>query len=164
MQKKKKKNCRGLNVSSDTQKPIATIKKIFCYFFLSLKLHTILFFVYLMGYQSGTQQNLVEQLKMLEPLFKPTKSVHRRRHTIDAWNHLDEPLSPCRRLSSSELKKKQVVQPPHRRILVTGGAGYIGSHTCLELLNAGYDIVVMDNMINSNKGNACIRKRKGFYF
>ncbi|KAG0743313.1 hypothetical protein G6F16_010671 [Rhizopus arrhizus] len=104
-----------------------------------------------MGYQSGTQQNLVEQLKMLEPLFKPTKSVHRRRHTIDAWNHLDEPLSPCRRLSSSELKKKQVVQPPHRRILVTGGAGYIGSHTCLELLNAGYDIVVMDNMINSNK-------------
>ena len=27
-------------------------------------------------------------------------------------------------------------------ILVTGGAGYIGSHTCVELLNAGYDVVV----------------------
>lgn len=34
-------------------------------------------------------------------------------------------------------------------ILVTGGAGYIGSHTCVELLNAGYDIVVVDNFINS---------------
>lgn len=34
-------------------------------------------------------------------------------------------------------------------ILVTGGAGYIGSHTCVELLNAGYDIVVVDNFSNS---------------
>jgi len=35
------------------------------------------------------------------------------------------------------------------QILVTGGAGYIGSHTCLELLNAGYDVVVVDNLDNS---------------
>lgn len=35
------------------------------------------------------------------------------------------------------------------KILVTGGAGYIGSHTDVELLNAGYDIVVMDNLYNS---------------
>jgi UDP-glucose 4-epimerase len=34
-------------------------------------------------------------------------------------------------------------------ILVTGGAGYIGSHTCVELLNSGYDIVVVDNFSNS---------------
>jgi UDP-glucose 4-epimerase len=34
-------------------------------------------------------------------------------------------------------------------ILVTGGAGYIGSHTCVELLNAGYEIIVLDNFINS---------------
>jgi len=34
-------------------------------------------------------------------------------------------------------------------ILVTGGAGYIGSHTCVELLNAGYDVVVVDNLANS---------------
>ena len=35
-------------------------------------------------------------------------------------------------------------------ILVTGGAGYIGSHTCIEMQNAGYDIVVIDNLDNSN--------------
>jgi UDP-glucose 4-epimerase len=34
-------------------------------------------------------------------------------------------------------------------ILVTGGAGYIGSHTCIELLNAGYDIIIVDNLSNS---------------
>ena len=34
-------------------------------------------------------------------------------------------------------------------ILGTGGAGYIGSHTCVELLNAGYDVVVVDNLCNS---------------
>ena len=36
-------------------------------------------------------------------------------------------------------------------ILVTGGAGYIGSHTCVELLQAGYDICVVDNLSNSKK-------------
>lgn len=35
-------------------------------------------------------------------------------------------------------------------ILVTGGAGYIGSHTCVELLNAGYEITVVDNLYNSS--------------
>lgn len=37
------------------------------------------------------------------------------------------------------------------KILVTGGAGYIGSHTCLELLAAGYEVVVVDNLCNSSK-------------
>ena len=36
-------------------------------------------------------------------------------------------------------------------ILVTGGAGYIGSHTCVELLNSGYDVVVMDNLYNASE-------------
>ena len=102
---------------------------------------------------------VVDQLKILEPShrFKSKRqSVHQRRHTIDAWHHLDEPLLPCRRLSSADcsspLFQQTVIQIPHRRILVIGGAGYIGSHTCLELLNAGFDLVVMDNLINANKG------------
>jgi len=37
------------------------------------------------------------------------------------------------------------------RILVTGGTGYIGSHTCVELLNAGYEVVIVDNLVNSKK-------------
>ena len=36
-------------------------------------------------------------------------------------------------------------------LLVTGGAGYIGSHTVVELLNAGYDVVVVDNLSNSSE-------------
>ena len=36
-------------------------------------------------------------------------------------------------------------------ILVTGGAGFIGSHTCVELLNAGYAVVVVDNLVNSHR-------------
>ena len=35
-------------------------------------------------------------------------------------------------------------------VLITGGAGYIGSHTCIEMLNAGYDVVVVDNLDNAN--------------
>ena len=39
------------------------------------------------------------------------------------------------------------------KILVTGGAGYIGSHTCVELLNAGHEVVVLDNLCNSSSGS-----------
>lgn len=38
-----------------------------------------------------------------------------------------------------------------RRILATGGAGYIGSHTCVELLRAGYSVVILDNFENSSR-------------
>ena len=36
-------------------------------------------------------------------------------------------------------------------ILVTGGAGFIGSHTCVELLNSGYDVIILDNLSNSKR-------------
>lgn len=37
-----------------------------------------------------------------------------------------------------------------KKIIVTGGTGYIGSHTAVELINAGYDVIVVDNLVNSN--------------
>ena len=37
------------------------------------------------------------------------------------------------------------------KILVTGGAGYIGSHTVVELVNAGYSVVIVDSLINSSE-------------
>lgn len=38
-----------------------------------------------------------------------------------------------------------------KTVLVTGGAGYIGSHTCVELLEKGYDVIVADNLVNSSE-------------
>ena len=37
------------------------------------------------------------------------------------------------------------------QVLVTGGMGYIGSHTCVELLKAGHDVVIVDNLCNSKQ-------------
>jgi UDP-glucose 4-epimerase len=42
------------------------------------------------------------------------------------------------------------------KILLTGGAGYIGSHTCIELLNKGYEVIVYDNL--SNSSNEAIKR------
>jgi len=39
------------------------------------------------------------------------------------------------------------------KIVVTGGAGYIGSHTVVELLHSGFDVIVIDNMSNSDQTN-----------
>ena len=43
-----------------------------------------------------------------------------------------------------------------KKILVTGGAGFIGSHTCVELLNQGYDLVVLDNLCNASKKSLAV--------
>ena len=37
------------------------------------------------------------------------------------------------------------------KILVTGGAGFIGTHTVIELVNAGHEVVIVDNLVNSSK-------------
>ena len=54
------------------------------------------------------------------------------------------------------------------KILVTGGTGYIGSHTCVELLENGYEVVVIDNLVNSKKDvidkiDAITGKQVSFY-
>ena len=41
-------------------------------------------------------------------------------------------------------------------ILVTGGAGYIGSHTVVELIDAGYDVVIIDNFVNAFTGQSLL--------
>jgi len=46
-----------------------------------------------------------------------------------------------------------------QKILVTGGAGYIGSHACVELLQANYDVIVIDNLSNS-KSESLVRVEK----
>ena len=38
----------------------------------------------------------------------------------------------------------------NKMVLVAGGAGYIGSHTAVELINAGYEVVIVDNFSNSD--------------
>ncbi|MCM1404162.1 MAG: UDP-glucose 4-epimerase GalE [Prevotella sp.] len=48
------------------------------------------------------------------------------------------------------MKSVQQQAPAKATVLVTGGAGYIGSHTCVALLEQGYDIVVVDNFVNSS--------------
>ena len=45
---------------------------------------------------------------------------------------------------------------PGKTILVTGGAGYIGSHSVIELVEAGYDIIVVDNLVNASMGKILI--------
>jgi len=41
-------------------------------------------------------------------------------------------------------------------ILVTGGAGYIGSHIVVELINTGYDVVIIDNFVNAFTGQSLL--------
>ncbi len=60
---------------------------------------------------------------------------------------------------SNHVYKNCLLEDKSMSILITGGAGYIGSHTCVELLNAGYDIVVLDNLSNS-KVNSLERIRE----
>ncbi len=55
----------------------------------------------------------------------------------------------------------------NRLVLVTGGTGYIGSHTAVELMNEGFDVVIIDNLSNSDKsvldGIAAITGRRPFF-
>ena len=53
-------------------------------------------------------------------------------------------------MNSKTIKTSNQNSNNNNKILVTGGVGYIGSHTCIELIAAGYEVVVYDNLSNSN--------------
>jgi UDP-glucose 4-epimerase len=56
-----------------------------------------------------------------------------------------------RAIRAHDIAVSGATMPAMASILVTGGAGYIGSHTCIELLAAGHDLVVIDNLSNSSR-------------
>lgn len=45
------------------------------------------------------------------------------------------------------------------RVLVTGGSGYIGSHTCVQLLQNGHDVIILDNLCNSKRSVLSVIER-----
>ena len=93
------------------------------------------------------------------------KGLHVRRHTplesvFDQENRnnqefpstkkdFDAVLKPSHTLSQLESTTKPVAEA--ETILVTGGAGYIGTHTIVLLINAGFNVVVVDNLVNSSE-------------
>ena len=64
-------------------------------------------------------------------------------------------LSPRKRSQEETLYCQQVVRNMIEKcILVTGGAGYIGSHIVVELVNTGYDVVIIDSFVNAFTGQS----------
>lgn len=47
------------------------------------------------------------------------------------------------------------------KVLVTGGSGYIGSHTCVQLLLQGHDVIILDNLCNSKRSVLPVIERLG---
>ena len=69
---------------------------------------------------------------------------------------------------SDESQRDLRPEGPLKNVLVTGGAGYIATHTIICLLQAGYDVTVVDNLVNSNKEGIQARRftvtARTFYF
>lgn len=99
------------------------------------------------------------------------KGFHVRRHTplesvLDQENRDNREVRPVKKDFGAVLKSSHHAIPPVESnikpeseietILVTGGAGYIGTHTIVLLLNAGYNVAVVDNLINSSEEGTII--------
>ena len=57
-----------------------------------------------------------------------------------------------------------LANPIKRQILLPGGTGYIGSHCAVELINAGYEPIILDNGFNSSKGTVGAQRRAAIAF
>src|SRR5690606_5215401 len=66
-------------------------------------------------------------------------------------HHWIEQPSPARLALDNARSRRTKDQEAHHMILITGGAGYIGSHAALELLQAGHEVLVLDNLCNSSE-------------
>lgn len=64
-----------------------------------------------------------------------------------AWCHMRHP----KRANIANVRSQSRIStfPVERRVLVTGGTGYIGSHTVVQLVQAGYHVTIVDSLVNS---------------
>lgn len=103
------------------------------------------------GPKSGVHKDTYPQPS--PPQLAKSKKPNQRRYTIQS---MQQSRFPSERNRARRLSTDMDTSHRQKYVLVTGGAGYIGSHTVIELLNAGYAIVVLDNMCNSHLGMSCI--------
>jgi nucleoside-diphosphate-sugar epimerase len=61
--------------------------------------------------------------------------------------------SPWMRLAGAEMMEKRILNMSARRVLVTGGAGFLGSHLCDRLVEAGHEVLCVDNYFTGRRGN-----------
>lgn len=80
------------------------------------------------------------------------RTTTQRRYTVHNMQHARSERAPADHLVQRYSPTDLDPSIRQKYVLVTGGAGYIGSHTVVELLTVGYSIVVMDNMCNSHLG------------
>ena len=86
-------------------------------------------------------------MRMMTTTVPERKPQTREQGTVDRDGHF---TSSCPQSMHSPVTVMSEISSPKPTILVTGGCGYIGSHTIVCLLEQGYNVVVVDNLLNSS--------------